>query len=129
LQSVGAVPVSAQARDGSHRHGLPVRRRDVRYGSKRKSRRAILTSVLPSTTDIRQRDGHVRKSARLGLRKVSFEQLEDWVKLEQGGQGVQDPAAPDNGKVRSLFDVFDHPGWREYVAALDHIGRGCRFSH
>jgi hypothetical protein len=23
----------AQARDGSHRHGLPVRRRDVRYGT------------------------------------------------------------------------------------------------
>ena len=32
MQRVGAVPVSAQARDGSHRHGLPVRRRDVRYG-------------------------------------------------------------------------------------------------
>jgi hypothetical protein len=28
-QRVGAVPVSAQARDGSHRHGLPVRKRDV----------------------------------------------------------------------------------------------------
>ena len=76
-----------------------------------------------------------RICARLGLRKVSFEQLVDGapaayrtaVKLERGGQGVQDPAAPDNGATP--FDVFDYPGWREYVAALDHIGRGCRFSH
>lgn len=30
-------------------------------GQKRKSNPAILTSVLPSTTDIRQRGGHVRK--------------------------------------------------------------------
>jgi hypothetical protein len=30
-------------------------------GQKRKSRPAILTSVLPSTADIRQRGGHVRK--------------------------------------------------------------------
>jgi len=41
---------------------------DIRYdgamselGQKRKSGPAILTSVLPSTADIRRRDGHVRK--------------------------------------------------------------------
>src|SRR3981189_3850994 len=52
-----------------------------------------------------------RICARLGLRKVSFEQLVDGapaayrtaVKLERGGQGVQDPAVPDNGKVRPLL--------------------------
>src|SRR6266567_9296748 len=31
------------------------------WGQKRKSGPAILTSVLPSTADIRQRGGHVRK--------------------------------------------------------------------
>jgi hypothetical protein len=38
-------------------------------GQKRKSGRAILTSVLPSTADIRQRGGHVQKvrTSRLAL--------------------------------------------------------------
>jgi hypothetical protein len=34
---------------------------NVAFGSKTEIGPAILTSVLPSTADIRQRDGHVRK--------------------------------------------------------------------
>src|SRR5882762_5187178 len=41
-------------------------------GQKRKSGPAILTSVLPSTADIRQRGGHVRKVPKAVDRKFPF---------------------------------------------------------
>jgi hypothetical protein len=44
-----------------HQRGMAATGRDVRCGSDSEVGPAILTSTLPSTADIRQRGGHVRK--------------------------------------------------------------------